>query len=127
MGAHLLNAIITLEKELQSQVREESSRASAWRERQLAELAREEQELHTALATVITSYSIHYTKLYERVHQLRTAASSSVPRASAARRAASICSVRAVAKAVCNSCSSLANSASWRSRQAEARDDSSRT
>jgi len=54
MGDYLLNAIITLEKELQSQVREESSRASAWRERQLAELAREEQELHTALANART-------------------------------------------------------------------------
>ena len=51
MGDHLLSAIITLEKELQSQVQQESSRASAWREHQFAELAREEQEFRNALVT----------------------------------------------------------------------------
>ena len=51
MGDHLLNAIITLEKELQAQVQKEAARASAWRERQFAELAGEDQEFHAALAT----------------------------------------------------------------------------
>ena len=51
MGDHLLSAIITLEKELQSQVQKESARAAAWREHQFAELAREEQEFRATLAT----------------------------------------------------------------------------
>lgn len=51
MGDHLLKAIITLEKELQSQVQKESARAAAWRERQFAELAGEDQEFRATLAT----------------------------------------------------------------------------
>lgn len=49
MGDDLLGAIIAFEKELQREVQAEASRATAWRERQLAALAREERETRTAL------------------------------------------------------------------------------
>ncbi len=48
MGDHLLDSIIAFEKELQHEVQAEASRATAWRERQLAALAREEQEARAA-------------------------------------------------------------------------------
>jgi phage shock protein A len=51
MSEQLLSTIIALEKELQRQVQEELSRAAAWRERQLAALAKEEERVRTTLAT----------------------------------------------------------------------------
>ena len=49
MGDDLLGTIIAFEKELQREVQAEASRATAWRERQLAAMAREEQEARAAL------------------------------------------------------------------------------